>query len=517
MRVSPVVCTAAEAISQIGNGVTVASSGFRYAGTPESLLAALGARHAGTGSPSQLTLIFSSAQGNNDGTGLDCLARPGLLKRVIGGFFGVTPGLVKCVQENQIEAYNWPQGVLTRLYHAVAGGQPGVLTRSGLGTFVDPRNGGGRLNDGTQERLSSIITIDGEDYILYKSLPIDVCLLRLTSADISGNLSAEKEAVKLEWLPLAMATRNSGGMVIAQVERILDSKLHPRLIDVPSHLVDFIVPAEEPERHHRQCVNDQYNPLYNGDEVSGNPESRLRTDVTAQIIGRRALGLLRAGEVINVGSGIPEVVTGLLAAANGTVKVHVTFESGVNGGVGAPAPDFGIAGRPESILRQDDQFNYYEGGGLDTALLGFAQIDGDGNVNVSKFEGRMVGCGGFIDIAHAAKRVVLCGTFNAKGLQVEHAPGRLTVRQNGRIRKFVESVEQITFNAKAGVRRGQEVCVVTERCVMRLTPDGWMVTEVAPGVDVQRDIIQQMAFQPLISSPLAPMSVDFVLKEEKRD
>ncbi len=507
MKPTPRICTAHEAVAQIDNGMTLASSGFRYAGAPESLLAALGSRHASTGAPRDLTLLFSSAQGNNDGTGLDCLASPGLLKRVIGGFFGVTPNLARLVEQNKIEAYNWPQGVMTRLYHAISAAQPGVLTRTGLGTFVDPRNGGGRMNAVTQQLLNLVVEIDGQDYVLYKSLPIDVCLLRLTSADTCGNLSAEKEAVKLEWLPLAMATRNSGGMVIAQVERVVQTRLHPKQIDVPSHLVDFIVPAQEPDRQHRQCVNAMFNPLYSGDAVQELEAPTLRSDVTLQIIGRRALDLLRDGQVVNIGSGLPEVVPGLLAGGRSTTRIHVTFESGVNGGVGAPAPDFGIAACPASILRQDDQFNYYEGGGVETAVLGFAEIDGRGHVNVSRFGGRIVGCGGFIDIAQGAKRLLLCGTFNAKGLEVECRAGCLTIRKNGSIRKFVEHVEQVTLNASAGVAHGQDVLVLTERCVMQLTREGWIVTEVAPGVDVDRDVLAQMGFQPLVKSPLDTMEI----------
>jgi len=412
------------------------------------------------------------------------------------------------VQNDGVEAYNWPQGVITRLYHSIAARQPGVITKIGLNTFVDPRCGGGRLSGRTAELLNSIVVLNGETYILYNSFPIHACLLRLTSADAHGNLSSEREAVKLEWLPLAMATRNSGGVVIAQVEKILTGRLHPRAVDVPAHLVDYIVQAECPETQHRQCVNEQFNAAYNGDEASARACAEIKRDVAGQLIAARATKFLREGEVVNIGSGLPELVGSVLRATEAQVRVHITMESGVNGGIPAAAPDFGLATDPQSIIRQDDQFNYYQGGGLDTAVLGFAEVDGDGNVNVSKFGGRVIGCGGFIDIAQSAKRVLLCGTFNAKGLTVDIQGDGIAVVSNGAIRKLVNRVEQVTFSGQEARKQRQEVWLITERCVMRLSADGWVVTEVTAGVDLEKDVLQQAGCKLSVEEPLRVAPLD---------
>lgn len=505
MKQKTVFCSAREAVSLISDDCTLSSLGFRYAGTPEELLAALGQRYREEGKPTGLTLVFSSSQGNNDSKGLDHLSEGSLLHRVVGGFYGVTPKLVSRITKNELIAYNWPQGVIGRLFHAIAAGQPGVVTRIGLKTFVDPRQGGGRLNPLTQELLNQVLTLNGQEYLFYRSFPIDACFIRATTADRDGNLSCEREAIRLEMLPLAMATRNSGGIVIAQVEKVVPGHLPPRQIEVPCHLVNAVVECTDVEAGHRQCVNYVFNPEYNGEAPVQGARVRGCNSVPQLIIAKRAAQFLRKGEVINLGSGIPEVVGDVLRCEAGIDEKYLTVESGINGGILAIPPDFGLAYGPDSIIRQDDQFNFYEGGGLDSALLGFAEIDAEGNVNVSHFGGRLMGCGGFIDIAQSAHRVIFCGTFNSKGLEVGFEKGKLTIRKNGTVGKFVERVNQITFNGREGCRGGQEIFVVTERCVMRLTEKGWNLEEAAPGVDVKRDILDQMKFRPAVPSDLRIM------------
>lgn len=477
---------------------TLASSGFRCAGTPEELLAALGSRYETEGRPKGLTLLFSSAQGDNDGKGLDHLAKGDLLRRSIGGFYGVTPGLVERIQSGRVAGYNLPQGVMVRLYQAIATGQPGVITRVGLCTYVDPRFGGGRLNSAAKESLNEIINLRGEDYILYHGLPIDVCFIRATTADPHGNLSCEREAIKLEWMPLATATRNSGGLVVAQVEKLSSTPMHPRNVEVPAHLVDVVVLATDPDSGHRQCVRHVYNPAYAGDAANDTPGSERAFTISQQLIARRAAGYVQPGDIINLGSGMPEAVGEILRKNGLSGKVHSTLESGVNGGSPAAAPDFGLASCPDSIVRQDDQFSLYQGGGLDCGFLGFAEIDEEGNVNVSRFGGRIVGCGGFIDIAQNAKRVVFCGTLNSKGLDLKLDGNRLSILREGLIPKFVRKVEQVTYCGREGLRRKQEIFAVTERCVLQFTDEGWGVTETAPGVDLSASVLSQMQFAPNI-------------------
>jgi propionate CoA-transferase len=505
MKQKTIFCTADEAVSYIQDGWTLSSLGFRYAGTPEALLSALGGRHKATGRPSGLTLVFSSSQGNSDSKGLDNLAEGNLLRRIIGGFYGVTPALVSRITGNEIAAYNWPQGVMARLFHAIAAGQPGVVTRIGLHTFIDPRQEGGRLNALTQELLSEVVRLNGQEYLLYRSFPIHACFIRATSADRDGNLSCEKEAIKLEMLPLAMATRNSGGLVIAQVERVVSSHLPARQIEVPGHLVNMVVECKNVETDHRQCVNYTFNPEYNGDITP--PDTRVRgCDALAQlIIAKRAAAFLHPGDVINLGSGIPETVADVLRCEMEVEEKYLTVESGINGGILAIPPDFGLAFNPDSIIRQDDQFNFYQGGGLDCALLGFAEIDAQGNVNVSRFGGKLMGCGGFIDIAQSARRVIFCGTFNSKGLEISMDGGNLTIKRNGTIQKLVERVGQITFNGSQACREGKDVYLVTERCVMHWSNEGWALEEIAPGIDIAKDITSQMRFRPIIPHDVKTM------------
>jgi propionate CoA-transferase len=490
--------TALEAAALVPDGATLASSGFRFAGAPEELLWAVGERFRRDGGPRDLRLVFSSAQGDNNGHGLDHLAQIGLLREVVGGFYGTTPILRDLILDNRIRGYNLPQGQLTLLYRAIAAGQPGVITHIGLGTFVDPRIEGGRLNASTTEDLVEVVNLSGREWLHYKAFPIDVCLLRASSSDENGNLSFEREAVQLEALPLATATRNSGGLVIAQVERLVGARtLDPKRVVVPGHLVDVVVVSERPDECHQQALGERYNPAYSG-EIRA-PQHHLPSIPFSirKVIARRAAQELVPGTVVNLGQGMPEGVA-LVAQELGIMdQLWTSLESGVIGGVPTKHVNFGVAVNPQAIIRHDDQFVFYNGGGVNMAFLGFAQTDTSGAINVSRFGKQFVGCGGFIDLCQRTQRLIFMGQFDAGKADVSVGGGRVEVRRHG-TRKFVNKVDQITLPARAAVIEGRRVTLVTERAVFELTPDGWQLTEIAPGVDVERDVLSQMDFRPVV-------------------
>jgi len=499
--------SAAEAAKLVRDGATVATSGFRMAGSPEEGMEALGRRFRESGHPGDLTLVFSSAQGDSEMRGLDHFAQKGMLRRVVGGFFGVNPGICQLVEGNAVQAYNLPQGQITRLYHAIATKQPGLLTRVGLGTFLDPRLEGGKMNRATTEDLIELMTVDGKEYLLYRTFPIHVALIRGTTADERGNISMEREAVRLEALPLACAARASNGIVIVQVERMAAAHTIPaRQVELPGYLVDHVVVCENPRECHRQSLQRVYSPAYCG-EIRA-PASGLVPLAASErrIIALRAAGEIRENAVVNLGSGIPEGVGVVLAERGMSDSVYLSLESGVSGGVPETQPDFGIAANPDAIIRHDDQFLFYNAGGIDTTFLAFAQVDFNGNVNVSRFSGRTVGCGGFVDIAQNAREVIFCGTFTSGGLKTKRGTDGIKIEQEGRFRKFVSQVEQVTFSGDFAKSIGQRVVFVTERCVLELTADGLLLVEVALGVDLQKDIFDQMDFRPLVAPNLRTMS-----------
>ena len=494
------VVSPAQAAAIIRDGDTVACSGFVGTGTPEELICALERRFVETGSPRDLTLVFAAAPGDGKERGLNRIAREGLVKRVVGGHWSLVPKLGALAVAGKIEAYNLPLGTLSQLFREIAGRRPGVFSKVGLRTFVDPRLDGGKINKATREDLVRVMEIDGEEWLFYKSFPITVALIRGTTADPNGNITMEREALTLDNLAIATAAKNSGGFVIAQVERLAaHGSLNPRQVVVPGVLVDCVVLAEP--KNHTQTYGTTYSPAFAS-------ELRVPLDSLAplplderKIIARRAAFELPMGGVVNLGIGMPEGVASVANEERVLSHLTLTAEPGVIGGVPQSGLDFGAAVNTEALIHQNQQFDFYDGGGLDLACLGMAECDAEGNINVSRFGPKLAGAGGFINITQNARRVIFAGTFTAGGLEVAVEDGKVRIVKEGRSRKFVKKVEQVTFSGAYAAETGKSVLYVTERCVFRRTMEGLELAEVAPGIDVERDILAQMDFKPIVKKP----------------
>lgn len=490
------IITAAEAAAMVTDRMTVTTSGFVASDMPEALSKALEQRFLETGAPKDLTLFYAAAQGNRDGSGADHFAHEGMVKRVIGGHWNMVPNLGRMVLENKIEGYNLPQGTLSQLFRDIAAHRIGTITHVGLNTFADPRIEGGKLNSITTEDLVEVVEILGEEKLLYKSFPLDIAFIRGTYSDENGNITMEHEVASLESTSIAQAVRNSGGKVIVQVEKVVKNGcLDPKLVKIPGIYVDAVVVCED-MKDHEQCVGCEYDGAMTGD--FNVPLSSLSSPPLSakKVIGRRAAMELKNDSVVNLGIGVPEYIS-MVANEEGIGDyMTLTVEAGPVGGVPQGGPKFGGSVNPEAILDQPYQFDFYDGGGVDYAFLGLAQADQYGNINVSKFGPRIAGCGGFINITQNAKRVFFCGTFTAGGLKVAFENGELQILSEGREQKFIKQVEQITFSGEYANKTGQPVLYITERAVFELRKDGVYLLEVAPGIDIQTQIIDQMGFTP---------------------
>jgi propionate CoA-transferase len=500
--------SAAAAAALIKDGATVGTSCLGLAGWPEELAIAIEQRFLASAHPAGLTLVHTAAIGDWGKTkGAAHLIHPGLLARCIFGHVGLCPDFGKAIMDNAFEAYNFPMGVVSQLWREIAAHQPGVITKTGLGTYVDPRLEGGKINKITTKDIVKIVNFEGEDWMFYKSFPIDVAIFRGSTADENGNLTVENEGMLFEILSVAQAAKNSGGIVIAEVAYVAKAgSLNPKQVTVPGVLIDHLV-ISGPD-HHWQSAGTQFDPGYSGAlrvPLAGAKPMELNE---RSIIARRAAMELFPGCNVNLGIGVPGGIAQVASEEGVAGMITLTSESGTIGGIPAGGHDFGLVQDADAYVVMTSQFDWYSGGGVDVAFEGAAEIDGKGNVNVSKFNGMFVGCGGFIDITQHAGKVVYCGTFTAGGLKLSVAGGRLKIVQEGKVKKYIAEVEQVTFSGAYAAQTKQPVLFITERAVFELQDGKVVLIEVAPGIDADKDVIALMDFKPEKSPKLKSMPAE---------
>ncbi len=484
-----------------GDTIVIGGSGAGHA-VPDGLIAALGRRFRAAGTPRAITTVHPVGLGDRAERGLGHLAQDGLLKRVVCGTLVDSPAIATMAGEDRIEAYTLPQGVLSQLMREMAAGRPGLITHVGLNTMVDPRVEGGRQSPSAREDLVELITLSGREWLFYKPFALDVAFLRGTTADEDGNVTMEQEAIFGEMLSMAQATRRAGGVVAVQVKRLANRGTLPaKQVKIPGMLVDLVV--VEPEQG--QTYFTQYSPTYAGElRIPLSQITPLPLD-PRKVIARRAAMELVPGAVCNLGSGISTGIATIAAEEGILDSVILTNEQGLIGGAPATGNEPGASRNYHAMVDQPYQFDFYDGGGIDLAFLSFAEVDRACNVNVSRFGDRIIGIGGFVNISQNAKKVIFSGTFTAGGLSVDWPDGKARILREGRERKFVAAVQQLSYSGPYAAERGQEVLFVTERAVFRGGPDGLVLTELAPGIDLERDVLAQMAFRPRLADHVIEM------------
>ncbi|EHI98947.1 coenzyme A transferase [Clostridium sp. DL-VIII] len=510
------VISTREAANLIKDNDVLATSGFASLGVPEALLKGLEEKFLEEKSPKNLALMFAAAQGDGKSKGLNHLAHEGLVGKIIGGHFNLAPMLGELIRDNKVYAYNLPQGIMCNVFRDIASKKTATISKVGLNTFVDPRVEGGKANSITKENekdIVEVIKILGEENLLYKCPSINVAFIRGTYADEKGNVSMNHEATFSEATCIAQAVKNCGGIVIVQVDKVVKAgMLDPRLVKIPGIYVNYIVEAKNKE--------DQAQVLGYDDDLSLTGDIKVIADSleplelnARKIIGRRAAMELEEGSIVNIGIGIPEAISNVANEEGIADSIVLTVEPGPIGGIPQGGKKFGSSVNPECIFDQPTQFDFYDGGGLDIAFLGLAQVDKHGNLNVSKFGTRVAGCGGFINITQNAKKVFFCGTFTAKGLEVKVENGELKIINEGNKKKFVDSVEQITFSSEYALKVKQPVMYITERAVFELKEDGLHLIEIAPGIDIKKDILDLMEFAPVVDKDLKLMDKRIFIDE----
>lgn len=456
-----------------------------------------------SGHPANLTLCHGAGIGDKQGGGTDCFAHEGMVRKVIGSHWTWGLKMQELAIQEKIEAYVLPQGTMAQMVREIAGGRPGVITRVGLGTFVDPRVEGGAMNCVSKEKLTEVVEFDGEEYLRYKSFPVNVAIIRATTADEEGNLTFEHEGIIPEAVSCAQAAKNSGGIVIAQVKRVVQKgSLKPMDIRVPGIVVDAIVVDSE----QRMSMVTDYDASLSGECRMVLEEMLQPMELSERkVIARRAALEVQEGDVVNLGFGMPASVASVIQEEGLYDFMKLSVEQGITGGIPAAGSNFGLVYNPEVILEAPYQFDWYDGGGLDMAILSFAEFDREGNVNVSRFGDRLNGVGGFINISQSAKKMIFVGTLKTGGFQAGFEDKKLNILKEGKVKKAVDHVAQISFSGKYAAKRKQQVCYITERAVFELKEQGIVLTEIAPGMDLKKDILEQMDFLPIISPDLKRM------------
>lgn len=523
------IVTAEEAVKCVQDNNVIAVNGVCAVASPDLLCVALGNRYKETQSPKALTMWGATALGISlrgaftDAMFKDC---PGLFRKAVMGQYSSMPSLSQMVSENEVSGFNLPQGIISHLYRAAAGKKPVIISRIGLKTSVDPRMNGACLNEKAQKEppVSKVVNMDGKEYLEYYTPKINVCFICGTAADQNGNISFEDEAAIIDATAIAMATKANGGTVCVQVERITDGQLHPKMVKIPGKVVDYIV--VNPKQ--MQCVFEKNNPAISGDEfmptekivpyinkvINFIPGNKKRYDQYA--IARRAYKEIKKGDVINLGVGIPGIISTLAIESGQSGDFVMTNEVGLIGGIPLPRPAFGASINAEMITDMATMFDFYDGGHLDGVYVGAAQVGPNGDVGVSKVGKTIIGVGGFINLTQSTRKTVFMTSFmDGKDMDIRFEDGKLCIREDGTTKKFVKVVEQISFSGDVAIEDNQDVIYITERCVFKLTPNGLLLTEIAPGIDLQSDVLDKMDFKPLIAENIKIMDkdcFDFVLE-----
>lgn len=499
------IVSAEEAVRLVPDGATVLVVPM----PSEEVYPAFHQRFSQTGSPKDLTVIWSAGLGpfSTERRGMNHFAYPGMVKRYIAGHYGLNYEAVRMIAQEEVEAYNIPQGALCQLYREIAAGRDGLITRVGLGTFVDPRVEGGKLNQRTRacEDLVEVVQVNGTELLRYKPFKPHIGLIRGTTADPEGNITVEDEAMCMENFEAALAVANSGGIVIAQVERVSAQPAHPHAVHIPGIFVHYLVVATSRETHPHTLFTSHDPAFTGGARTDLDREFRPLPLNAEKVICRRVAMELGSARRVNLGVGIPMSVAAVAQEEGFRDRLALNTEVGVLGGLPEGGKNFGPAKNPSAFMSQTAIFDFIDGGGLDLSCVGMAQVDREGNVNVSKIGPRIIGCGGFINITQSTRNVIFCGEFTAGGARFEVQNDELRILSEGKVRKFVEAVEQITFSGAVARRGAQKILFVTERCVFQLVPEGLLLTEIAPGIELERDILGQMGFRPLIAAELKRM------------